>query len=87
MAHVGVVGGGVVGLTTALRLARAGHEVDCIRDAPAAETVSALAGGLWLGTIGPGLHVFNALDENGLDASAPAEDAEHRLTALDLWHT
>ena len=47
MAHVGVVGGGVVGLTTALRLAQAGHRVECIRDVPAADTVSALAGGLW----------------------------------------
>jgi D-amino-acid oxidase len=47
MAHVGVVGGGVVGLTTALQLARAGHRVDCVRDAPAVDTVSALAGGLW----------------------------------------
>ncbi len=47
MAHVGVVGGGVVGLTTALRLAQAGHRVDCVRDVPVAETVSALAGGLW----------------------------------------
>ncbi len=47
MAHLGVVGGGVVGLTTALRLALAGHQVDCIRDLPVADTVSALAGGLW----------------------------------------
>lgn len=46
-----------------------------------------LAGGLWFGTTGPGLHVFNALDENGLDASAPADDSEHRLTTLDLLHT
>ncbi len=44
---MGVVGGGVVGLTTALRLAQAGHRVECVRDAPASETVSALAGGLW----------------------------------------
>lgn len=47
MAHVSVVGGGVVGLTAALRLARAGHHVRCVRDVPAARTVSALAGGLW----------------------------------------
>lgn len=47
VAHVGVVGGGVVGLTTALRLAQAGHRVECVRDLPAADTVSALAGGLW----------------------------------------
>ena len=47
MAEVTVVGGGVVGLTSALELARAGHEVRCVRDQPVAETVSAVAGGLW----------------------------------------
>ncbi|MGL5818892.1 MAG: NAD(P)/FAD-dependent oxidoreductase [Phycicoccus sp.] len=47
MAEVTVVGGGVVGLTTALELARAGHDVRCVRERPAAETVSAVAGGLW----------------------------------------
>jgi D-amino-acid oxidase len=47
MAQVTVVGGGVVGLTTALGLARAGHAVRCVRAEPVAETVSAVAGGLW----------------------------------------
>ncbi|HET6967986.1 MAG TPA: FAD-dependent oxidoreductase, partial [Ornithinibacter sp.] len=47
MARVTVVGGGVVGLTAALRLAQAGHAVRCVRDAPVADTVSAVAGGLW----------------------------------------
>jgi D-amino-acid oxidase len=47
MADVVVVGGGVVGLTTALRLAEAGHRVRCVRDVPALDTVSALSGGLW----------------------------------------
>ncbi|MGL5863898.1 MAG: FAD-dependent oxidoreductase, partial [Phycicoccus sp.] len=47
VAEVTVVGGGVVGLTTALELARAGHDVRCVRERPAAETVSAVAGGLW----------------------------------------
>ena len=47
MAHVAVVGGGVVGLTAALRLAQAGHGVRCVRDAAVADTVSAVAGGLW----------------------------------------
>jgi len=47
MARVTVVGGGVVGLTTALRLAQAGHRVECLRDLPVERTVSALAGGLW----------------------------------------
>lgn len=47
MAHVTVVGGGVVGLTAALGLARAGHTVRCVRDLPVADTTSAVAGGLW----------------------------------------
>lgn len=47
MARVTVVGGGVVGLTSALELARAGHEVHCVRDQPVTDTVSAVAGGLW----------------------------------------
>lgn len=47
MSRVSVVGGGVVGLTSALRLAEAGHHVTCVRDVPGAGTVSAVAGGLW----------------------------------------
>ncbi len=47
MAAVTVIGGGVVGLTAALGLARAGHTVRCVRDAPAVDTASAVAGGLW----------------------------------------
>jgi D-amino-acid oxidase len=47
MARVTVVGGGVVGLTTALELAVAGHSVQCVRDQPVTATVSAVAGGLW----------------------------------------
>jgi D-amino-acid oxidase len=47
MVQVSVVGGGVVGLTTALRLAESGYGVRCLRDVPVLDTVSALAGGLW----------------------------------------
>ena len=47
MARVTVVGGGVMGLTAALGLARAGHVVRCVRDEPVADTTSAVAGGLW----------------------------------------
>jgi len=46
--RVVVVGAGVVGLTCAVRLAEAGHQVDVLaRDLPP-ETTSAVAGGLWL---------------------------------------
>ncbi|CCH77058.1 D-aspartate oxidase [Nostocoides japonicum T1-X7] len=47
MARVTVVGGGVVGLTTALELAEAGHRVTVVRDQPVEDTVSRVAGGLW----------------------------------------
>ena len=47
MARVTVVGGGVIGLTSALGLARAGHTVRCVRDEPVGDTTSAVAGGLW----------------------------------------
>ncbi len=47
MARVTVVGGGVVGLTTALELAGAGHRVTVVRDRSVEDTVSRVAGGLW----------------------------------------
>jgi D-amino-acid oxidase len=47
VALVTVVGGGVIGLTAALGLARAGHTVRCVRDEPVSATTSAVAGGLW----------------------------------------
>ena len=47
MARVIVVGAGVVGLTSAVRLAEAGHRVDVLaRDLPR-ETTSAVAAALW----------------------------------------
>jgi D-amino-acid oxidase len=47
MAAVTVVGAGVSGLTSALRLAQAGHEVEVVaRDRPLA-TTSAVAAALW----------------------------------------
>jgi D-amino-acid oxidase len=47
MARVTVIGGGVIGLTSALTLARAGHQVRCVRDQSVHDTVSRIAGGLW----------------------------------------
>ncbi|HWJ81347.1 MAG TPA: FAD-dependent oxidoreductase [Nocardioides sp.] len=47
MARVIVVGAGVIGLTSAVRLAEAGHRVDVVaRDLPL-ETTSAVAGAFW----------------------------------------
>lgn len=44
---VAVVGGGVIGLTTALRLREAGFAVDVFADRPLPETTSAVAAALW----------------------------------------
>jgi hypothetical protein len=38
--------------------------------------------GLWLGTEMTGLHVFNALDENGLSNEAPQTSKDVRVKAL-----
>ncbi|HEX4057237.1 MAG TPA: FAD-dependent oxidoreductase [Galbitalea sp.] len=49
-AHAGpviVVGAGVIGMTCAYELARAGHSVTILADATAQASVSAVAGGLW----------------------------------------
>lgn len=44
--RIGVIGGGVVGLSCAVRLGQAGHEVVLSSPVPAAETTSMVAGGL-----------------------------------------
>jgi D-amino-acid oxidase len=46
--RVTVVGAGVVGLCSAIRLAEAGHQVDVLARELPLETTSATAGGLWL---------------------------------------
>ncbi|MFI7589646.1 FAD-dependent oxidoreductase [Spongisporangium articulatum] len=48
MTRVTVVGAGVIGLTSAIRLAEAGYEVDVLARELPLETVSAVAGGLWM---------------------------------------
>jgi D-amino-acid oxidase len=45
--HVVVVGAGVVGLASALRLAEAGHRVEVLTAAPPLQTTSAVAAALW----------------------------------------
>ncbi|WP_010294411.1 FAD-dependent oxidoreductase [Streptomyces sp. SA3_actF] len=46
-APVRVLGSGVIGLSTALELRAAGHEVEVWAERPAARATSAVAGGLW----------------------------------------
>src|SRR5262245_63245223 len=46
-APVTVVGAGVIGLTTALRLAEAGHEVSVVAREPPLASTSAVAAALW----------------------------------------
>lgn len=46
--RVTVVGAGVVGLSSAIRLAEAGHQVDVLARELPLETTSATAGGLWM---------------------------------------
>jgi hypothetical protein len=36
-----------------------------------------LTAGIWLATGGSGVHIFNALDENGLSDERPERDGEH----------
>ena len=98
MARVTVVGGGVVGLTTALELVRAGHVVRCVRDRPVAETVSAVAGGLWfpyhveprdrvLGWGSVSLERFTALAADPSSGVALREGVVVERGATDRWWT
>ena len=45
--RITVVGAGVIGLTTALDLAAAGHDVTVLTADPPAATTSAIAGAIW----------------------------------------
>jgi hypothetical protein len=41
-----------------------------------------LVGGIWLGTDAGGLHIFNALDENGLSGEMPSDGPDNRRLHL-----
>ena len=46
-------------------------------DHPASHREVWLTAGLWIRTIDAGLHVFNALDENGVSSRPPLRDADN----------
>ena len=98
MARVAVVGAGVVGLTCALRLAQAGHTVRGLRDQPAADTVSAVAGGLWfpyhveprdrvVGWAAAALEAFTALAADSRSGVALREGVVVERGQPDRWWT
>ena len=59
------------------------HLVTTRRVDAAADTSSAwMTSGVWLQTTGSGLHLFNALDENGLSNNPPVDGAELRRVTI-----
>jgi len=72
--HVGIVGGGIAGLATALALARSGHSTTVLESAPAIEDVGA---GIQLTP-----NAMHALAALGLDA--PARERGEEPETLDL---
>lgn len=95
--RVTVVGGGVVGLTCALELARAGHAVEVRTADPVGETTSAVAAALWfpyraapadavLRWAATSLEVFGVLagDPTSGVALRPGT-VVHRTAEPDLW--
>jgi hypothetical protein len=51
-------------------------------DAPGNTSAVWLTSGIWLETTGAGLHLFNALDENGLSEDLPVDGTEFRRAAI-----
>lgn len=95
--RVCVVGAGVTGLTSAIRLAEAGHSVHILAAQPAAESVSAVAGAMWfpyrafpqervLGWSMTSLVVFETLADDPATGVAMRYGTElHRRGNPDLW--
>jgi D-amino-acid oxidase len=92
-----VVGGGVIGLTCALELARAGHRVTLLTADPVEATTSAVAAALWfpyraappqevLGWATTSLRAFTALaDDPRTGVALRPGTVVHRIPAPDLW--
>jgi D-amino-acid oxidase len=94
---VSVVGGGVIGLTCALELARAGHRVTVLTAAPVEATTSAVAAAIWfpyrasppdavLRWSAASLAVFTALaDDPDTGVALRPGTVVHRTPGPDLW--
>ena len=92
-----VVGGGVIGLTCALELARAGHRVTVLTADPVEATTSAVAAALWfpyraapadavLRWAASSLAAFTALaDDPATGVALRTGTVVHRTPAPDLW--
>ena len=97
VSRVTVVGGGVVGLTCALELARAGHAVEVRTADPVGETTSAVAEAVWfpyraapidavLRWAATSLEVFDVLDrEPSSGVALRPGTVVHRSVEPDLW--
>jgi len=97
--RVTVVGGGVIGLTCALELARAGHRVTVVTADPVEATTSAVAAAIWfpylaapadavLRWAAASLRVFTGLaDEPGTGVTLRPGTVVHRTPGPDLWWT
>ena len=95
--RVAVVGGGVIGLTCALELARAGHRVQVLTADPVEATTSAVAAAIWfpyraapaaavLRWSAASLRVFTALAEDpATGVSLRPGTVVHRTPGPDLW--
>ena len=97
--RVSVVGGGVVGLTCAVELARGGHRVTVLTADPVTATTSAVAAALWfpyraapvdavLRWGATSLAAFHGLaDDPATGVTLRPGIVAHRTSAPDLWWT